>query len=413
MPLDLSGAAALGDLPHHRATVSPASMWKSIEGIFQQNPELPGVIVLDREKLCGMISRQRFMELMNQPFRHDLYDKRQVVQVLGSGFAQPLCVAAGERIDVAAGWALERPGETIYEPVVIAFPSPGDYRLIDIQVLLRALSQRLAMQNDELRQARRRLIQSEKMALLGQLVAGVAHEINTPVGICLTAATHLQDIAGEIAVRYEAGTLTKSDLRNFLAAAGETAGLIFANSARAAELIQGFKQVAVDQTSQKRRRFNLGKTIRDTLLSLKPQLKNVTHEITVEGADAMEIDSYPGAISQILTNLLLNALTHAYGDAREHGRIAIRAGKNGDEVELTLADDGKGIAESDLKHIFEPFFSTRQGQGGSGLGLHIVYNLVTGSLGGRIRCESALGRGTRFVMAFPAQSPEPGGKDGN
>lgn len=181
--------------------------------------------------------------------------------------------------------------------------------------------------------------------------------------------------------------------------------MIFANSARAAELIQGFKQVAVDQTSQKRRRFNLGKTIRETLLSLKPQLRNATHEIVVEGADAIDMDSYPGSISQILTNLVLNALTHAFGDGKEHGRISISAGKKGDEVELSLADDGKGIPESDMKHIFEPFFSTRQGQGGSGLGLHIVYNLVTGNLGGRIRCESAIGRGTRFVMAFPAKLP--------
>jgi signal transduction histidine kinase len=338
------------------------------------------------------------MELMNQPFRHDLYDKRPILQLLGYGFDQPLCIAAGERIDVAAGKALERPGEAIYEPVVIAFPTPGDYRLVDTQVLLRALSLMLAMQNDELRQARRRLIQSEKMALLGQLVAGVAHEINTPVGICLTAATHLQTLTREITGRYAAGKLTNSDLQHFLAVAGETAGLIFTNSNRAAELIQGFKQVAVDQTSQKRRSFNLGKTIRETLLSLKPQLRHSTHEIVVEGGDDIEVDSYPGSISQVLTNLVLNALNHAYDDGRENGRIVISARKNGAEVELSVADDGRGIPEADMKHIFEPFFSTRQGQGGSGLGLHIVYNLVTG---------------TRLEMAFPGISPEAGEKNEN
>ena len=139
-------------------------------------------------------------------------------------------------------------------------------------------------------------------------------------------------------------------------------------------------------------------------MSLKPKLKYSRHQITVACPEEIEMDSYPGPLSQIITNLVLNALTHAFGE-EESGHILISAGKIGDEVELSLGDDGKGIPENCLKHIFEPFVSTRHGQGGSGLGLHIVYNLVSNNLAGSIRCESEVGRGTRFTMRFPVTSP--------
>lgn len=402
----LAAVATLGDLPHHRVAATPLAIWKSIAEEFLKNPVLPGVVVQEGAVLCGVISRRRFMEFMNQPFHHDLYDKRPVGQVLACGFDQTLCLAAGENIEDAAGKALERCGEAIYEPVVAAFAEVGDFRLIDTQVLLRALSQRLGMQNDALRQARKRLIQSEKMALLGQLVAGVAHEINTPVGICVTAATHLQTQAGEVAARFADGLLSKSELQRFLGMAAETSSLIHANSIKAAELIAGFKQVAVDQTSKQRRVFNLGATLRDTLLSLKPRLRDCAQRIETEGADGIDMDSYPGPLSQILTNLVLNALTHAFPGNASDGRIAITAKADGDELELSVADNGKGIPPDDLERVFEPFFSTRHGQGGSGLGLHIVYNLATTGLGGRICCDSRVGGGTRFVLQVPLKAPD-------
>jgi signal transduction histidine kinase len=402
--LVLSSRSTLADLPNHDIAIDKNSMGESVEEAFQKNPELPGIIILEGKKLLGMISRQRFMELMNQPFRHDLYYKRPIIQILKYSFDGPLCIDASERIDVAAGMALERPTERLYEPLVVYFSQTGNYCLVDIQVLLHSLSQILAIQNDELRRAQDRLIQSERMALLGQLVAGVAHEINTPVGICLTAASHFQEKVEEIAELYNAGKLKKNELQAFLADSQETSALIFSNITRAAELIQGFKQVAVDQTSQKRRRFNLCEVIQHTLMSLKPKLKHSRQEISVECPKEIEMDSYPGQLSQIITNLVLNALTHAFGE-EEPGHIFIRASKIGSEVELSLGDDGRGIPENNLKHIFEPFFSTRHGQGGSGLGLHIVYNLVGNNLAGSIRCESGIGRGTRFTMKFPATSP--------
>lgn len=402
--LVLSPRSTLGDLPNHGIAIDKTSIGESVEEAFQKNAELPGIIILEGKALLGMISRQRFMELMNQPFRHDLYYKRPIVQILKYSFDNPLCIDASERIDVAAGMALERPTERLYEPIVVYFSQTENYCLVDIQVLLRSLSQILVIQNDELRRAQDRLIQSERMALLGQLVAGVAHEINTPVGICLTAATHFQERVEEITELYDAVKLTKSELRAFLADSRETSALMFSNIARAAELIQGFKQVAVDQAGQKRRQFNLCDVIRHTLMSLKPKLKHSRHQISVECSKEIEMDSYPGHLSQIITNLVLNALTHAFGE-EESGHIFIRAGKIGDEVELSLGDNGRGIPENNLKHIFKPFFSTRHGQGGSGLGLHIVYNLVSNNLAGSIHCESGIGQGARFTMKFPATSP--------
>lgn len=270
-------------------------------------------------------------------------------------------------------------------------------------IMLDVTAQKRAEQ--ALRQAQQDLIQAEKMASLGSLVAGVAHEINTPLGNTLTAASHLHDKVTDLAAMLEENRLRRSDLVAFVGLLTETTRLMVANCERAAELVQSFKQVAVDQTSGERRRFDLKDYIDEVLLSLRPQLRKTGHRIIVDCPENLEIDGYPGAVSQLLTNFLLNSLMHAY-EPGQSGRIAIRVHVPEDDVvELAYTDDGKGIPQELLGRIYDPFFTTRRGSGGSGLGLHIVYNLVTGTLRGQISVESEPGRGTCFTVRFPPRTP--------
>ncbi|HEY1858598.1 PAS domain-containing sensor histidine kinase [Acidocella sp.] len=256
-----------------------------------------------------------------------------------------------------------------------------------------------------LRQAQQDLIQAEKMAALGSLVAGVAHEINTPLGNTLTASSHLADKVAEFAERLEQNNLRRSDLVGFVALLTETTRLMVANCERAAELVQSFKQVAVDQTSGERRQFDLKHYIDEILLSLRPRLRKTAHRITVSCPENLEIDGYPGALSQLLTNFLLNSVLHAYSEGNA-GHITIDVQRTEARmIELVYADDGKGIPPSLLPRIYDPFFTTRRGSGGSGLGLHIVYNLVTTTLRGQISVRSEPGQGTAFIVRFPIDTP--------
>lgn len=254
-----------------------------------------------------------------------------------------------------------------------------------------------------LQQAQKHLVQSEKMAALGGLVAGIAHEINTPVGVSITAATHLQEKVKDLTTEYRANTLKRGQLGSFIETATETLEITMANLTRAAELVASFKQVAVDQSSEDHRRFNLKAYLNEILLSLKHEYKRTKHTIEVMGAEDVEIDSYPGAFSQVITNLLMNSLIHAYEpDSSGCIRLDIRR-ENGSAL-LIYSDDGKGIPPENMGRIFEPFFTTRRGRGGSGLGMHIVYNLVTTKLNGSIVCTSEVGRGTTFALTIPITS---------
>ncbi len=255
----------------------------------------------------------------------------------------------------------------------------------------------------DLQQTQKHLVQSEKMAALGGLVAGIAHEINTPVGVSITAATHLQEKLKELLEEYKAGNMKRSSLDKYLNMTGETLEITMTNLTRAAELIASFKQVAVDQSSEDRRKFNFKDYLNEVLLSLKHEYKRTKHTIDVTGADDLEIDSYPGALSQIVTNLLMNSLIHAYEPDTE-GSIRFEVRRENGSAVLTYTDNGKGIPQENLGRIFEPFFTTRRGRGGSGLGMHIVYNLVTTKLGGSILCASEVGKGTTFTVTFPVEA---------
>ncbi len=254
-------------------------------------------------------------------------------------------------------------------------------------------------------EAQEHLVQSEKMAALGQLVAGVAHEINTPVGVGVTAATHLQESTLEVRQAFDQGRLTRAEMIRYLALADEGSSILVSNLKRAADLIGSFKQIAVDRASGDERRFLLAEYIQELLLSLRPHLKHTAHKVQVECPPDLAMTGSPGAFSQILTNLVMNSLTHGF-DGIPAGVITIAAERAVDAIVLRYGDDGVGIPPENLGRIFDPFFTTRRGQGGSGLGLHIVYNLVTRTFGGRIQVESIPGSGTRFTLTLPLPAGE-------
>ncbi len=258
---------------------------------------------------------------------------------------------------------------------------------------------------ESLREAQEAMVQSEKLASLGALVAGVAHEINTPVGIAVSCASHLADATQALRRRAEEGELGKAEFARYLTTAIDTTDLILGNCERASQLIAGFKQVAVDRASAERRGVNLAAYIQDTLVSLQPKLRPSGHAVAVNCPGDLELDSYPGVLSQILSNLVMNALTHAFADGRP-GDMAITVDlPTPDTVRLCFTDNGRGMSEEHRARVFEPFFTTRRGRGGSGLGLHIVHNLVVGVLKGSITVDSMPDQGTSFTLLFPRRTP--------
>ena len=252
-----------------------------------------------------------------------------------------------------------------------------------------------------LTRAQEALVQAEKLASLGSLVVGIAHEINTPLGIALTCVTHLADTTAHLRRLFEADDIGIEDFDRYLTGATDATNLIVANCDRAGKLIQSFKQVAVDRSSEVRRSFDLAATIEDTLRSLRPGLQREGHRVAMACPAGLTIDGYPGALSQVLSNLVTNSMVHGY-DPGIAGRltIAVDLPESG-MVRLIYRDDGKGIAADNLGRIFDPFFTTRRGSGGAGLGLHIVYNLMTGPMQGQIAVASEEGAGAAFTLFFP------------
>ena len=258
----------------------------------------------------------------------------------------------------------------------------------------------------QLNETKNNLVQAEKMASLGGLVAGVAHEVNTPVGVILTSASVLSEETHAFKASLEAGAIKKSEVIRYSEMAIESSRLILSNAERAAQLIQSFKQVAVDQTSEARRNFELGEYMDEVIMSLKPTLKRTLVRIETACNEKILLDGYPGAISQIITNFLTNALAHAFSEGQE-GLITLSASQTDHMVTLRFEDNGAGIAPENLNKIFDPFFTTKRGSGGSGLGLNVVYNLVTQTLGGSLVVNSEPGKGTCFIACFPLVAPLP------
>ena len=255
-----------------------------------------------------------------------------------------------------------------------------------------------------LKTAQESMLQSEKLASLGGLVAGVAHEINTPVGITLTSASTLLDATERLRNAMLDGALKKSEIMAYIDSASEGSRLILKNAERAAHLIQSFKQVAADQTSEQRRKYELKEYIQEVMSSLHPKFKigqgRKPVQVTVVCPELIVLDGYPGAMAQVLTNLTMNSLTHGFKEV-EQGEIKITAERHDEMVTVTFSDNGCGIPAANLGKIFDPFFTTNRDKGGTGLGLNIAYNILHKQFGGSITVQSEVGKGTCFTLNFP------------
>jgi signal transduction histidine kinase len=254
---------------------------------------------------------------------------------------------------------------------------------------------------ENLQKTQEQLIESEKMAAIGGLVAGVAHEINTPVGIGITAISSLQDDIERMAGLYEKEEISRKDFREFIQSSGDVSKLIHKNLERTASLVQSFKQVSTDQVTEQQRVFELKEYLNDILVSLQPKFREKAIDFNIDCDDKLKLDSYPGVYAQIFTNLLLNTLQHGFPE-KDTGSIGIRAGVNKDRLKIQYTDDGAGISKKDLPHIFEPFYTSDQHRG-TGLGLNIIYNLIKQKLHGTITCESEPGKGVLFNIDVPVK----------
>jgi two-component system NtrC family sensor kinase len=271
----------------------------------------------------------------------------------------------------------------------------------------RRSQQETTLAMDNFRKAQESLLQADRLASLGSLVAGVAHEINTPVGITLTSASVLKEATDEVLQAVGQGAVKKSDITRYLATAAESSRLIMDNAYRAAHMIQSFKQIAVDQVSEAQRQFELREYVSEVVSSLNPRLKKNAIKVKIECPPEIVLDTYPGALAQVLTNLVLNCVDHAF-DPGQGGRIVIGARCDGPWVVMQVADNGKGIPADLLGKVFDPFVTTRRGQGGTGLGLNIVFNLIAKQFGGTITVSSTVSNtmdgaasGTVFTLRIP------------
>jgi signal transduction histidine kinase len=244
------------------------------------------------------------------------------------------------------------------------------------------------------------ILQSEKMSSLGEIVSGVSHEINTPIGVSITAISSQEKKVKEMIKNYEENKIVKADFENFLNSLSRTNQIIATNLERASNLVQNFKKVSVDMSHEEERIFNVKDYIESILLALSPKLKKTKHVVKVLCDEDLSIHSFPGAMSQIITNLIMNSLTHAF-DNEQTGKISIEALELNGEFIMIYSDDGKGIKEENMEKIFNPFFTTNRGGGGTGLGLNIVYNIITQALKGTIVCTSEEGQGCKFVIKIP------------
>jgi PAS domain S-box-containing protein len=256
-----------------------------------------------------------------------------------------------------------------------------------------------------LRETQTSLIEAEKLAALGRLVAGVAHEINNPVGTSLTVASSLESKTALIADELARGTLKRSTLNDFLEVSREASSQLVANLNRAAHLIQSFKQVATDQSYSNQRVFDLGELTEQIVMSLRPGLGKQDLALSVACQPNLTMNSYPGPYGQVLTNLFLNAVAHAFPDD-QGGFVDIKVQAAGEEdVEILFSDDGCGMSIDVRRNAFDPFFTTRRDRGSTGLGLHIVHTIVTNCLGGRLHLDSETGKGTRIQLILPRVAP--------
>ncbi len=261
------------------------------------------------------------------------------------------------------------------------------------------LEQKVQERTSELANAQQQLIMAEKMASLGQLVAGIAHEINTPLGNSITALSFIHDAQKKVKKLFNGKTLTSNDFGQFLDDSDESMTLMETNLRKASELVKTFKNVAVNQSVEELVTFSVAEHVREVVLTLRPQLKKTHIEVNFDIDESLNITSYPGAYYHIISNMIMNSLKHAFPDNRGHIHLAIHV--EGDNILISYKDDGQGMDKDVLNQIFDPFYTTKRGEGGTGLGLYMTYNIVCQRLDGKIKAQSAPGEGTRFDISLP------------
>ena len=252
----------------------------------------------------------------------------------------------------------------------------------------------------ELKHTQDSLVEQETMAALGSMVAGVAHEINTPIGICVTAASIFEEETQDIILQAEKGKLSKLVFESYTKKSLDSVQIMAYNLQRACDLIDNFKQVAVDQTSHERRIFNVNTYLKAIVNSLTPQTQGQVKHVLIDCSEVLELDSFPGALSQVITNLITNSVKYGF-DGITNGVISIKVEVSADYMTIRYQDDGKGIPEKLHKKIFEPFYTTGRDSGGSGLGLHIIYNIIVQLFKGTIICHDCQGNGVVFEIMLP------------
>jgi signal transduction histidine kinase len=269
-----------------------------------------------------------------------------------------------------------------------------------IEAELRNRNTELANSMKTIKMTKNQLVESEKMASLGGLVAGIAHDVNTPLGVSVTATSFLQDRLTKLQNAYDDKTLTGNTMTSFMSEAQQTITLLTNNLNRASDLISSFKQVAVDQTSEAIREVNVSEYLSEVVRSLAPNFKKTQHTIDIHCPDDLLIKCAPGVLAQILTNMIMNSLIHGF-ENKIKGAIRLDISEQDDNIVINYSDDGRGLDEENLKRHFDAFFTTRRGKGGSGLGTHIMNNLVTQALGGQIEVFSQLDKGLQYKITIP------------
>ena len=252
---------------------------------------------------------------------------------------------------------------------------------------------------ENLRNTQGQLIESEKLSSLGGMVAGVAHEINTPIGLCITTHSFIKDLFKDMKVRFDNGSISKNNFTDFMHSMEESVDILSKNLERAAKLIRSFKHISEDQAGEALRKFGLNEYLQEILSTLNPKLKTTRHSVSITCPNNIELEGFPGALSQIITNLVMNSLLHGF-EGIEQGHIAIEAEQQADKVIILYSDNGIGLNKESQAKIFEPFYTTKRGHGGTGLGMHLVYNLVNQTLQGTIQLQQA-SQGCAFMITIP------------
>ena len=394
------------------------------EGYFEV--DLPGNLKFFNESTCNILGYPA-QELMGVNYReftdaptaemmyrvfNEIYKTGKPVKVMDYGIIRKdgttrilsmstslICEASGAAIGFR-GIARDDTDRKLAEEKIRRMNDELEQRVAERTAELNNANEALKNSLETVQATRDRMVETEKMAALGSLVAGIAHEINTPVGIGVTAASLLDERTQKILDLYQTGAVKRSDFESYLKAAAESSTYILSNLRRAADLIQSFKQVATDQSSEDCREFKIKEYIANVLLSLRPQLKKTEHDIELNCAEDLAVNSSPGAFSQLVTNLVMNSLIHGFNGIAK-GQICIAVTRAERHLRIQYSDNGKGMTAETLKKMYDPFFTTRRGHGGTGLGMHIVYNIVTQRLCGQISADSKINEGTLFDIRVP------------